>query len=77
MCKALESRFDDNGIMIVFVGVGYNKHAFTPSRYINWGMTNLKLLCGRYGVKYEVIWRRAPILKNLAAIESWFLHLKL
>ena len=66
----------DNDSMIVFRLDLMNM----PSHLVgisNWGVIDLKLLCGRYGVKWGVTRRRVPVLIDSVAIRTEFFAMKL
>jgi hypothetical protein len=69
VCNTLEYRFEDNHIIIVFKVLDPTN---MPSKQIglaNWGLVDLELLCGQYGVEHEIGRRKILPLINLIAIK--------
>jgi hypothetical protein len=74
--NVLECRFEDNHIMAAFKVLDPTNMPSKQVGLANWGMVDLELLCGQYGVEREIGGRKIPPLINLIAIKREFFAFK-
>ena len=71
----LETRFDDNHIMMIFEVLDLTNMPLCQAGLANWDdVVDLEVLCVRYGVQWELNERRIPPLdKPLHNLKSYFI----
>lgn len=65
----LETRFDDNHIMMIFEVLDLTNMPLCQACLANWDdVVDLEVLCVRYGVQWELNERRIPPLINPSTV---------